>query len=80
MEKLVTSNYFLCKSAKEAYKTYIRAYASHSLKEAFDVEKLDLKKVAKCFGFEVPPFVDLSMSKTHLFFTFFPSEPHFLFP
>ena len=43
-------------SAKEGYKSYVRAYASHSLK-VFNVQSLDLKKVSKSFGFETPPWV-----------------------
>lgn len=61
LEKLISKNYFLDKSAKEAYKAYIRAYASHSLKSVYNVENLDLQKVAKSFGFTVPPFVDISI-------------------
>ena len=57
----MTENYYLNKSAKEAYKAYVRAYDSHSLKEIFDVNKLELKSVAKSFGFGVPPFVELRM-------------------
>jgi len=48
-------------SAKEAYKAYVRAYASHSMKNVYDVEKLDLIKVAYSFGFRVPPVVDLGV-------------------
>ncbi len=48
-------------SAKEAYKAYVRAYASHSMKNVYDVEKLDLVKVAYSFGFRVPPVVDLGI-------------------
>lgn len=59
IEKLITRNYFLNLSAKEAYKAYVRAYDSHSLKNIFDINKLDLVAVAKSFGFENPPFVDL---------------------
>lgn len=47
-------------SAKEAFKAYVRAYDSHHLKQIFDIETLDLAKVAKSFGFIVPPAVDLS--------------------
>ncbi|KAL3882212.1 hypothetical protein ACJMK2_028580 [Sinanodonta woodiana] len=61
MELLIEKNYFLHKSAQEAYKSYVRAYASHSLKSIFNVEKLDLQKVAKSFGFRVPPYVDLNV-------------------
>ncbi|PAV69749.1 hypothetical protein WR25_10219 [Diploscapter pachys] len=62
LENLMSNNYYLNKSAKEAYKSYIRAYDSHSLKDIFDVNKLDLMKVCKAFGFTVPPFVDLPIS------------------
>jgi ATP-dependent RNA helicase DDX18/HAS1 len=57
----MSQHYFLHKSAQEAYKGFVRAYASHKEKRLFDVEKLDLKGVAKSFGFSVPPFVDLSI-------------------
>ena len=59
LEKLISKNYFLNMSAKEAYKAYVRAYDSHHLKHIFDINTLDLVKVAKSFGFDVPPFVDL---------------------
>lgn len=61
LEKLIEKNYFLHKSAQEAYKAYIRAYDSHSLKQIYDVNNLDLPKVSLSFGFKVPPFVDLSI-------------------
>lgn len=61
LEKLISQNYFLNQSAKEAYKSYMRAYDSHQLKTIFDVNTLDLKAVAKSFGFAVPPFVDLKV-------------------
>jgi ATP-dependent RNA helicase DDX18/HAS1 len=59
LEKLITKNYYLHMSAKEALKSYVRAYGSHQLKAIFDVNTLDLKEVAKSFGFAVPPHVDL---------------------
>lgn len=62
LEKLIGKNYFLNLSAKEAYKAYVRSYDSHSLKQIFDVNTLDLVSVAKSFGFQVPPFVDLPLS------------------
>ena len=40
MEKLISKNYFLNLSAKEAYKAYVRAYESHSLKHIYDVQNL----------------------------------------
>lgn len=62
LEKLIEKNYFLHKSAQEAYKSYIRAYDSHSLKQIFDVNNLNLPQVALSFGFKVPPFVDLNVN------------------
>eukprot|EP00808_Paulinella_micropora_P004154 g15776.t1 len=61
LEKLVAENYFLHKSAREAYRSYVQAYAQHALKNCFDVHRLDLKKVAKSFGFEVVPKVSLKI-------------------
>lgn len=62
LEKLIEKNYFLHKSAQEAYKSYIRAYDSHSLKQIFNVNSLNLPQVALSFGFKVPPFVDLNVN------------------
>lgn len=59
LERLVAKNYALNVSAKEAYRSYVRSYNSHSLKHIFDVKTLDLVAVAKSFGFEHPPPVDL---------------------
>lgn len=59
LEKLVTKNYALNVSAKDAYRSYVRAYNSHSLKDTFDTKTLDLVAVAKSFGFEHPPPVEL---------------------
>ena len=61
LEKLISKNYFLNMSAKEAFKAYVRAYDSHHLKQIFDIETVDLAKVAKSFGFVVPPAVDLKV-------------------
>ena len=48
-------------SAKDGYRSYLQAYASHSLRSVFDVNKLDLIKVAKSFGFATPPRVDITL-------------------
>jgi len=61
LEKLVSKNYFLNLSAKEAYKAYVRAYESHSLKHIYDVQNLDMKAVGTSFGFIVPPHIDLGV-------------------
>ena len=61
-EKLVSNNYFLNTAAREAYKSYLHAYISHSLKEVFDINEIDLQKAAKSFGLSVPPRVNLDIS------------------
>jgi len=60
LERLVEKNYFLHKSARDAYRSYLQSYASHSHKDIFDVNSLDLQSVAKQFGFSDPPSVNLS--------------------
>ncbi|XP_078698613.1 uncharacterized protein LOC144926050 [Branchiostoma floridae x Branchiostoma belcheri] len=64
LEKLIDKNYFLHKSAMEGYKSYVRAYDAHHLKQIFDVNTLDLTKVALSFGFQVPPSVDLNVASS----------------
>lgn len=44
LEKLIGQNYYLNRSAKDGYRSYLQAYASHSLRSIFDVHKLDLVK------------------------------------
>ncbi|KAI0296610.1 DEAD-domain-containing protein [Russula brevipes] len=61
LEKLLQKNYFLHQSAKDGYRSYLQSYASYSLKKIFDVNKLDLAKVGKAFGFAVPPRVNISI-------------------
>ncbi|KAM9364033.1 ATP-dependent RNA helicase DDX18 [Pholidichthys leucotaenia] len=61
LEKLIEKNYYLHKSAQEAYKSYVRAYDSHSLKQIYSVNTLNLPMVALSFGFRVPPYVDLNV-------------------
>ncbi|WPH01437.1 Hypothetical protein R9X50_00428300 [Acrodontium crateriforme] len=61
LEQLIGKNYYLNKSAKDGYRSYLQAYASHSLRSVFNVNELDLKKVAKSFGFATPPRVDINL-------------------
>ena len=42
-EKYVANDYNLNKTAKDAYRAYIAAYNSHSLKDIFNVHRLDLQ-------------------------------------
>lgn len=60
LEKLIEKNYYLHKSAQEAYKSYVRAYDSHSLKQIYSVNTLNLPMVALSFGFKVVPYVHLN--------------------
>ncbi|XP_073143306.1 ATP-dependent RNA helicase HAS1-like [Henckelia pumila] len=61
LEKLISNNYYLNKSAKDAYRSYILAYNSHSMKDIFNVHQLDLQAVAASFGFNSPPKVNLNI-------------------
>ncbi|ORE06645.1 ATP-dependent RNA helicase HAS1 [Rhizopus microsporus var. microsporus] len=63
LEKLIEKNYYLNQSAKDGYRSYLHAYASFSLKKIFDINNLDLAKVAKAFGFATPPKVNLGSIK-----------------
>ena len=59
LERLIEKNYYLNRSAKEGYRSYLQAYASHAQKDIFDVGKLDLSKVGLAYGFTCPPTVNL---------------------
>lgn len=62
LQQLVEKNYYLHRSAKDAYRSYLMSYASHSHKDIFNVQEIDLQGVGKAFGFTVPPRVDLNLS------------------
>lgn len=62
LEELIEGNHFLNQEARDAFKSYLRAYASHSLKDVFDVNQLDLNLVACSFGLTTPPQVSLDVS------------------
>ncbi|PNW80375.1 hypothetical protein CHLRE_07g314900v5 [Chlamydomonas reinhardtii] len=61
LERLVEKNYYLHQSAKDAFRSTLLAYNSHSLKEIFNVHRLDLQAMARSFGFSVPPRVNLQL-------------------
>ncbi|KAJ2654166.1 ATP-dependent RNA helicase, partial [Coemansia sp. RSA 1285] len=63
LEKLIEKNYYLNKSARDGYRSYLQAYASYQLKNIFNVNELDLKKIGKAFGFVVPPNVNISIGE-----------------
>lgn len=62
MTMLIEKNYYLNKSARDAYRSYLLSYASHSHKDIFNVHELDLQGIGKAFGFSVPPRVDVNFS------------------
>lgn len=64
LTKLIKNNYWLHQSAKDGYRAYLQAYASHHLKTVYQIDKLDLAKVAKSFGFDVPPKVNISIGSS----------------
>jgi ATP-dependent RNA helicase DDX18/HAS1 len=62
LQRLIEKNYYLNKAARDAYRSYLLAYASHSQREIFNVHELDLQAVGLAFGFSTPPRVDLAFS------------------
>ena len=64
LRRVIEKNYHLHRSSRDAYRSYMHAYAAHSHKDCFDVHKLDLSKVAKAFGFAHPPKVELNLKHT----------------
>ncbi|KAH1132300.1 hypothetical protein GLYMA_05G014800v4 [Glycine max] len=64
LENLVVNNFYLNKMAKEAYRSYILAYNSHSMKDIFNVHRLDLQAVASSFSFSNPPNVSLNINSS----------------
>ncbi|KAK1643256.1 hypothetical protein QYE76_061061 [Lolium multiflorum] len=64
LEKIVGENDILKQSAKEAYRSYILAYHSHSMKDIFNVHGLDLKGVAASFCLGNPPKLNLNLASS----------------
>ncbi|KAL8141858.1 hypothetical protein V2J09_014890, partial [Rumex salicifolius] len=64
LEQLVSVNVHLIKSAKDGYRAYILSYNSHSMKDVFNVHRLDLKAVAASFCFDSPPMVHLNIASS----------------
>ena len=63
LQRLIESNYYLNRAARDAYRSYLLAYASHSHRDIFNVHQLDLQAVGSAFGFTSPPRVDISFGK-----------------
>ncbi|XP_058725260.1 DEAD-box ATP-dependent RNA helicase 27-like [Vicia villosa] len=64
LEKIVGSVYHLNTLAKDAYRSYILAYNAHSMKEIFNVHRLDLQAVATSFSFTNPPKIILNIDSS----------------
>ncbi|GMF57708.1 unnamed protein product [[Candida] boidinii] len=62
LEQLIKNNYWLHQAAKDGYRSYLQAYSSHHLKTVYQVDKLDLVKVGKSFGFTIPPKVNITIN------------------
>lgn len=60
LQRLIEKNYYLNRAARDAYRSYLLAYASHAHKDIFDVQNLDLAAVGLAFGFTTPPRVDIA--------------------
>jgi len=59
IEKLVAKNYELNVLAKDGFRSYLQSYRNHQPNgEIFDVAKVDVVKIAKSFGFAIPPRVN----------------------
>ncbi|KAJ1965546.1 ATP-dependent RNA helicase [Dipsacomyces acuminosporus] len=64
LEMLIEKNFHLNRSARDGYRSYLQAYGSYQLKTIFNINHLDLKKIAKAFGFTVPPNVNIKIGET----------------
>jgi ATP-dependent RNA helicase DDX18/HAS1 len=60
LQRLIESNYYLNRAARDAYRSYLLSYASHSHWDIFNVHELDLQAVGTAFGFTSPPRVDIA--------------------
>lgn len=63
---LISKNNYLYGEAVNAFKSYLHAYTTYSIKEVFNVHSLDLKAVAKSFGLTKTPHVDLSKIQSNI--------------
>uniref|UniRef100_A0A7N0V3T4 ATP-dependent RNA helicase n=1 Tax=Kalanchoe fedtschenkoi TaxID=63787 RepID=A0A7N0V3T4_KALFE len=55
LEKLVSKNHYLHTSAIKAYRSYMLAYDQRSMKDVFNVDRLDVLAVATSFCISNPP-------------------------
>jgi ATP-dependent RNA helicase DDX18/HAS1 len=61
VEKMVNAKeHYVLISAFEAYREFLFDYASRNNKQVFNFDEIDVTKLCKSFGFEFPPYVNLS--------------------
>lgn len=60
-ESLISKNIHLNKLARDGYKSFFKAYQSQSLRDVFDINKLDIIGIGRSFGFSNPPRVDIAV-------------------
>jgi ATP-dependent RNA helicase DDX18/HAS1 len=58
LEKTMEENYFLYKEATEAFRSIVKAYSAHQLKDIFDFKALDVQGVAKSLGLSSTPYIN----------------------
>lgn len=63
-EELVGGNYYLRKSAKEAYEGYLLSYSASQLKNVYNVQQLDLAQICHSFGLSEPPEIKINLSQS----------------
>lgn len=63
VEKMVNDKeYNVLVLAFDAYREFLFDYISRNNKQVFNIDNIDVTKLCKSFGFEFPPFVNLSSS------------------
>ncbi|TGZ85680.1 P-loop containing nucleoside triphosphate hydrolase protein [Ascodesmis nigricans] len=63
IEKAVAKNFNLHVLAKDAFRSFLSDYNIHADREIFDTTKLDVAKLARSFGFPIPPRVQVREAK-----------------
>lgn len=63
-EKFTAQNCYLSSVAKDAYRSFTNAYASHSMRSVFEVQALDLVQLGNGFGFSALQRVDITVGSS----------------
>lgn len=62
IQKEISGNRKLLLSSREAMKSYLMVYESHPIGDCFNIDKLDIEGVARSFGFDEMPHLDIPLS------------------